>query len=549
MATPKTAGGFRKAVTRGPAPTLGRYERRLPASQSSQRQLILLVLTAGAGAIYGALFAYLPPSFIALLIAPLALLAGLVVWALPDTGWSPASSLERLFFCYFVSLILWPYYLAISVPGMPLIEIRRIFSLLMVLVLLAGLSTSRQFRTDMRDIIRANSLLVKLLLGFVAVQAISILFAADPGQGLATFLKYQFGWTATFFICAYVFSRPGRVTAWALVLVGLAIILSLIGFLESRNQGVLWANHIPWFLQVSDPAMERLLGAVFRDGNYRVVTTFSVSLSLAEFLALTMAFVIHLFVTSRSPAMRIVWLATDVLLFSAILLTQSRNGVVGTLVVHAGYGFLWAFHRWRTRPDSLMAPAIALAFPVLLAGLVVAVLSMNRLRTMTLGGGVHAASTEGRLEQLQAAGPVLLRSPLFGHGPAQGASALGYTNPAGVQSIDSYFLATVLDYGLVGFALYYGLLAVALLRALRIAFGPADRELSYAMPAAVAIGAWIVSKLVLAQEDSSSLMFMILGLVAALSWRAQRAKGSRTTVIEPERPNLGQGAQLVSRSR
>src|SRR3546814_12479875 len=68
-----------------------------------------------------------------------------------------------------------------------------------------------------------------------------------------------------------------------------------------------WVGHIPSFLKVNDPVIAAVLDGSRRssDGLYRVQTTYTTSLSSAEFLAMVMPFIIHYFLTSRSAWFRL----------------------------------------------------------------------------------------------------------------------------------------------------------------------------------------------------------------------------------------------------
>ena len=57
------------------------------------------------------------------LLAPPAVVAFLVIWALPDLNWAPTRSLEWLFLPVLIALIGWPDYLAIELPGLPWITL------------------------------------------------------------------------------------------------------------------------------------------------------------------------------------------------------------------------------------------------------------------------------------------------------------------------------------------------------------------------------------------------------------------------------------------
>src|SRR3546814_18313143 len=79
--------------------------------------------------------------------------------------------------------------------------------------------------------------------------------------------------------------KPHRIDTLAKFLLGAATVLCLIAFWEYRLQRLPWVGHIPSFLQVADPAVARMLSGARRsaDGLYRVQTTYTTSLSCAEF--------------------------------------------------------------------------------------------------------------------------------------------------------------------------------------------------------------------------------------------------------------------------
>src|SRR3546814_611194 len=202
----------------------------------------------------------------------------------------------------------------------------------------------------------------------------------------------------------------------------LAVFLAILGYFELRNQGLLWANHIPWFLKVSDPAMQNLLNPMFRAGEYRVTGPFSTSLSYAEFMAMTMPFFLHYMLEGKKLWLRIIAVFCHVLVFYGILLTQARVGIVGALTAHAVYFAAWTIKKWRQERSNIIASVLLFVMPLVLVLAAVTVLTVPRLRIMTLGGGEHAASTEGRLEQMKGSIPLIIKRPLIGYGPGQGAS-------------------------------------------------------------------------------------------------------------------------------
>lgn len=487
--------------------------------------------------ILGFWFSLLPVEMKPMVASPLFVMAAMIVWLLPETGKPPTTLMTKMFFAYFIALILWPYYLAIQIPGAPLIEIRRAFLFLSVLFFLVSISVSHRFIGEMKEILSSSPLFLKFFLGFILAQALSIIGTRDPTTAVLTFVKNQLAWTGVFFIAAYILSKPGQILRFSNLIRIVAGILAIMALFEYRNQGLLWAKHIPGFLTVSDPAMERLLTPVFREGDYRVTGTFSVSLCFAEFMSLTLPFFLQYLVVGKSRFYKFVVVIFDILVINAILLTQARVGLVGIMVTHGIYGFIWSIRFWRTHKDSLFGPMLALSYPVALTVFGLAMIFIGRLRQTWMGGESTYGSTNGRLEQAAKFPSVFIHRPLFGYGPAAGGQALDYRNQAGEMSIDSSLLSIPLNYGALGFVCYVAMFVYLLIAGMRLAFDAKEEEPSYAMPFAVTITAWLTARIVLAQEDNASFMFMIMGALVALAYQRKVKDDQITRMVA--KPALG----------
>lgn len=470
--------------------------------------------------VYGFLFSLLPPNFLMPLLVPLAVLALLIVWALPIRNIAPSRAMTILLWCFWLSLYLWPNYLALALPGLPWITVNRLFGGPLLFLLLVNTSTSRPFREGMADILRHSGWIWKMIAAFAVSALISTAFSPEPFTTLNKYLNLQIVWTAMFFASIWVLRKPGNITTWARLFVLMAIITSIIGLFEAQRQQILWADSIPSFLKVEDPAVLRLLNGVFRGEQYRIASTTMSPLSFAEFLALSTPFLIHFFITSRSLISWMLLIAADVLIFVAILNTDARLGMVGFLLAHSTFGLLWAIRRWRSDKNSLFGPAITLAYPALLALFTALVFSVGRLRVLVSGDGRAAASNESRIQQYFDAMPVLAKSPIFGYGSGQGGPKLGFTGAGGsVVTVDSYVISVALDFGIVGFILFYGLALGGMFQATQIAANAKDDETAIAIPIAICLGIFLFIKTVLAQEANNTILFMLLGIIAILAWR------------------------------
>lgn len=470
--------------------------------------------------VYGGAFALLGRFLPTVFAIPFAVLAGIAIWLLPDTGAGPRRLLRGLFFAYVVALLCWPDYLAVSLPGLPWITAIRLTGLPLALVLLITVSTSAGFRRDMTERLNAVPLMWKLVVAFAAVAALLVLLSPNPGSSLNKFLVAQMTWTAVFFAAVYVFSQPGSAVTFARILWFVVLYLIVIGFLEARASRVPWAGHIPSFLAIEDESVLRVLAGTARatTGVYRVQTRFTTSLGLAEYLAMAVPFVLHLAVAAGDRRVRLAAAATMPLAFWLVLKTDSRLALLGFLLTILLYLFIWAWRQWHTRDQSLIAAAVIFLYPVGFAVCVAATFLVGRLRVAVWGGGAQQSSTDARADMYLTGIPLVLKRP-WGYGMGEGAATLGYFNGAGVLTIDTYYLAVALEYGLIGFAVYYGLFLKGIATAAFTARRAGDPEVLLLIPAAVALINFFISKAVFSNQENHSLAFMLLGLVVALAWR------------------------------
>ena len=521
---------LRQFMRVAPSPVLRPFEpQRAPLVRLS-RWLFTIAVIAFVAMLYGAAFAILPPSFYLFMMAPIAIMGLVVIWALPERDHLPTNSITKLFLTLIVVTLLWPNYLSISLPGLPWISMRRLVLAPIDLILLIGLSTSPSFRKLLKDIVTDRPLFLKLLMGYTIAQLLSIPFGHGLGDELKTLVNSWLTWTLVFFSSAYVFSMPKTVERWSLLLVFSTLLICMEIFPEMRLQHVLWAEHIPSFLAVDDPVVQKMLAGGYRSGAYRVQSTFTASLTLSEYCSLVSPFLLHYFFRTKSIFARGLLILFDLLLLTTIIHTQSRTGMVGMIITHAAFGLILAIRTWRADRSSLLAPAAVLAYPLFMVALAGAIMTVPGIHNRVLGSSATDSSDQARKDQWRLGIPKIIKHPL-GHGPGEGGSALGYTNLAGEATVDSYWLNVFLDYGFGGFVCFFGLLGYAAYRATIIASRHPTGELSLALPVATAIMAFIVTRYVLILTDNMTLIMMMVGMVVALDYRDRQL--SKRTDVRP----------------
>lgn len=479
--------------------------------------------------VYGFYYALTTPFLLMQFMAPLALLAGLAIWALPDMTRAPTRTLEILFFAFFIMAITWPNYLAIALPGLPWITSVRLIGFPLAFLLMVSVSVSEDFRRRTWASMKSIPYLWIFVTGFIVIQGFAVLISDRPIESLNAVIAFQISWTAIFVTACYVFLRPGNLQKWAAMFWGCAIGICLLGVWEQQIGHVPWSGHIPSFLAVGDEYVQRVLAGARRlgTGKYRVQTIHSTALGCAEFLALVTPFVIHFAMGAFRPVVKIAAAVSLPLIFYTILATDARLGVVGFFMACMLYLLTWSVMRWRHRADSILGPAIVLAYPVIFSAFMAATFVVQRLKSMVWGSGATTYSNQGRLDQLSAGIPKVLARP-WGYGASRGAEELGYTNLGGSMTIDNYYLLIALDYGLLGLVFYYGSILLVIYSAAKFGLSESSnhREYTFLIPVSISLSVFFVIKAIFSQPQNHTLQFMMMGMAAATIFRIKNGDGA-----------------------
>ena len=161
------------------------------------------------------------------------------------------------------------------------------------------------------------------------------------------------------------------------------------------------------------------------------------------------------------------------------------------------------------------------AYPAFFVAFITASFFVGRIRRMVWGSGETQASDEARKEQLRLGIPKVFSHP-WGYGTARGADELGVTpGPLGIVTIDNYFLLVALDWGILGFIVYYGMIVMAVWAAGRQLATDRlrSREQAWLIPATIALVEFFVIKTIFSQTHNHKIEFMLLGMVCALLYR------------------------------
>lgn len=494
------------------------------------RHLALLTFLVMVAAIYGVAAAILPLNLFGMMAAPLGLVAVAVIWALPEARTVPTGLLTRLFIVFLGVQLLWPNYIAISAAGLPWISLRRVIGAAVFLVFLVCLSMSRSFRSEIKAILKATRPASIFFLVYFVSQFIAAIFSIAPLSTISRLLVASYTTIPMFFIALWVLGSGRRSIDWWVnwIFVFLTVLM-VIGVAELRLQHVLWANSIPSWLHVDEDVLKRIFTPNFR-GAYRVVTTFTVPLVWGELITLVMPLALHRIANAKSLAGVAAWCTFDLALCVSAFLCGARLAVVGGIVAHAVYLLLWALRRWRMDRGGLLGLSLTMVYPALVILFMAAVTLVPAVHNRVLGGGSSQLSDQGRREQWALGIPAIAKRPLFGYGPGEGAGAVGWRTESGFLSIDSGFLSTASDYGVIGFcSLFGGVIALAVMLGYQ---GLSSRAKGYpqALAFVAVFAAFLSSRSVLAQGDNDPFYCMLFGVGIAVLYLG---KGSQEKAVAP----------------
>ena len=494
--------------------------------------------------IYGSAFALFVPFLMWPILVPPIALTVLVFWSLPDSIGSPTKYLHPLFVLFFIGLLLWPNYLALAIPAFPRVTVMRLFSVPLSLCVLLSFSVSLPFRKRIDQVNRANLLTWRLLEAFTILQIISVMFSANKAGSVNVLVNVLTTWVVCYLSSTFIMRKKGSAEQFGALLCAFAFLLSCLTFWEQLLHHLPWQGHVPSFLQINDPVVDRILAGTARQGKgHRDQATFTTSLGLSEFLALVIPFFFHFAFTGYKRFWSIIAFCSIPLVLAATLLTQARTGLLGSAVAMFAYPVGRVFLYWYNHRKSFIASVVLYLSPVGgLAALAIA-LVVPAVRIRLLGGGGEQLSNGGRTVQMHMGLPKVFSHP-WGYGIGQGAETLGWTNAAGLLSIDSYPLRLALEYGILGLGLWVCMLGSGIWTGWRCLIGVKDpnREKMLLLPIIISLFTYFAMKINFAQEDNQPVIYALIGTAAAICQNATLRSASaspgcsRPKISEVPRP-------------
>ncbi|MDR3515067.1 MAG: O-antigen ligase family protein [Azospirillaceae bacterium] len=493
----------------------------------------------------GAMAVVLPPGAAIVMVA---LVAAVLLWALPEQPAQKITLLRNLFLIALVAQMSVPAYYAVRVAGLPWLSIRRVLWGTVIILFLLSVAGSKANRRHIASCLRDNRWLLFATIGFFVMLVVSIPTSANPAFSLKSLTDVFLTWIIPF-ACATLVIRKQEDVILVLRLIVVCIIadgtFGLIEFiLHRRFLFDIFPHSMLQQLMADDPLYAYLFLPSIRNGIYRASSVYTVALSFGEFAAMAGPLATYFVMHGRGWADRLFGLVGLLFCLISLYCAGARGGYIGFLAAMSFFALLWTFRFIALHRKSLAGFLLLSLYPLAFAGLVGAVLFWKRLHNLVLGGGETHASNSGRYDQWLLAQPHLMANPITGHGLGMATDVISYYSLGStLPSVDSYLLTLLVEVGIPGTVAFFGMLAYAIWKGGRIYLSDLDERATVAAPIACSLVAFAVYRLVLSQRENHTLCFILIGVFIAVA-NLYRSRATQRGTVGATPGRIGTGATV-----
>lgn len=484
--------------------------------RGSAASLFWMAVALAVGAFVGIVVAFGNPAGIVSIVLVTGLLVTVVFWVMAPPRTVSDQGCRLALVAFIAATIIWPPYISVRVPGLPWITFARLFLVLTAVTFLYCILNSRPMRREIGEVVRANRLLMALLATYVFAQFMSVPFATNLEATLGRLVSAQVFWTFIFIVSIAVLRTEKQIMTMLLVIVVAGTVEAMIGIFEAITHKNVWLTYLPPGFTADVDYLERVLREQVRDGRYRARGSFTLPLTYGEFLVVILPLAIYLIVYNTSRALRVVGVITALIIAPAIIASNTRLGVIGGMVAIVAALGLATLRIWVRRREELIGPFLSLLFPLLPLMLLALLAFSPAFVNATFGGGSTQASTDARTAQWAMGIPLILSRPIFGRGVGNSGETLGFVNPVGIPTIDTWWLSLLLDVGIIGFVGFIGAFLAAIVTGTRIFLFEKDETMLISGALAATFAGFLIIKLVLSQADNHTLLFIMVAMMARL---------------------------------
>ncbi len=471
------------------------------------------------GMLTGAMAVIFPPLAS---VGVVALLAVVLLWSLPELRLVPEKLLHTMFFMMVFVLLCVPAYFAIDTGVLPWISVRRIFSLIVIILFSLTVAGSKAARGKIMEAVQANRLLAFMAIGFLIMIFVSIFTSANWPFSMKEFFDILLNWYVPLFVCILIVRSEEDVILLLKIIAFAVIFDSFAGLIEFLLQRRYYFDIFPKSLLESmmstNPALAGIYYAnSFRNGLYRASSIYTVPLSFGELAAMAAPIGAYFVLHARKWTEFVLGVLTVMACMLALFCSGARGGYLAFLVAMPVMAVIWTVRYSRLNPRSLVGAIMLAIFSFGFVSLVGLIFAWQRLYNIVFGGGDTAASTDARLIQWNLAKPHILSNPITGHGIGMAPDVVGYILPgAASPTLDTYVLSLLVDLGVPGLVFFFGMIACGIWIGLRQYLFIGDKWAALGGPIACSLIAFSVYRMALSQRENHTLFFLIIGLVFAL---------------------------------
>lgn len=354
-----------------------------------------------------------------------------------------------------------------------------------------------------------------LLLASVALYAIQLLYSAHPSKGAQNLLLFYVPFGLLYVLLREAPWTPRLALACLGVAVGLALLFAGVGFVEYYRKAL--------FLN------PKVVAANEYDNYFRVNSLFFDPSIYGRFLALVMVAVTTVVLWTRERRTQLLCAAALAWLLAGLVTSFSQSSIAALLL---GLGVL-ASWRWDVRATVYVSGALAA-----LAAVVLLVAPASLHFGLKGSGGSANNATGGRAKLISGGLKLFAERPLAGYGSgsfeteyrrhgggtARNATSASHTIPVTVAA----------EQGIVGFALYIALLAVAFLTLFSGAGRSPPRIAIAACFAALVLHTWVYADFL---EDPLTWTLLGMGVAFAAMSRGRSVGEDRARALAGSSPS------------
>lgn len=368
--------------------------------------------------------------------------------------------LKKAFFIFIVLSPLWPTYVGIKFADLPILNISRFFSVMVLFLLVThsfllpgwlGKQTKKLKKAPLSSVIGI----------YFAWRLISAATSTRPGYSffivaVDLLLQYQFYLIAALFIN----TKNDFFAAIRYFTFAGAIVVSF-SLIEAQTQRNFFAAFAP--ASSSADYINAAVSEKIRDG-YRIQAGFLHPLVLANYLVLIVPLSIGVFINKAYGSVtRYIALYASIGGILATVYTGSRSGILILGLEFIIGIFLMAVSMKKN------AWGVFKMMNLSIIAIVAGILGFGAGGKLVEGrSSAESMSSMARVDQLNASLAVLQTSPILGVGPGLAASYAYTENADGVRSLDSFFLTVLVESGVIGLLLFLALLVCAFTRTMKL---------------------------------------------------------------------------------